>query len=187
MGCDIHTIVEIKKENTWVGLEDCPKEFDERNYSMFAFLANVRNRFNTKGFEAKGLPDDISEKSRQLFDEWGEDIHSKSYITLKEFEDIDKTDYYSQKVRVIGEFFKAFKEFGGVLPEQMEIEELKPTTFIDVIEMSFCPDVVVKWQSPEREQKETPLYKGIEALKEIATKNNISDFNDIRIVFGFDN
>lgn len=65
MGCDIHTVVELKKGNEWVGIDELPEEFNERNYSTFAFLANVRNRFNTKGFEPKGYPSDMSEKSKK--------------------------------------------------------------------------------------------------------------------------
>ncbi len=187
MSCDIHTIVEVKKENTWVGVEECPKEFSERNYSMFAFLANVRNRFMTKGFEPKGFPEDMSEQSRELAEKWDSDMHSKSYLTLKELDDADKSDYLSVKCRVIGDFIKAFKEFGGVLPEQMTIEENKPTTFLDIIESAFCPDVIVKWQSSKIDAQEYPLIKGIEALKELAKKYNIKDYEDIRIVFGFDN
>lgn len=187
MGCDIHTIVEIKKQNKWIGLEECPEEFNERNYSTFAFLANVRNRFNTKGFEPKGKPVEMSEESSKLFEKWEDDGHSQSYLTLKELDEFDKSDYYSRKCRVVGEFIKMLKEFGGTIPEQMKIEEIKATSFLDVIEMSFCPDVIVKWQAPESEQKETPLNKGIESLKKIAKKNEIENFEDIRIVFVFDN
>lgn len=59
MGCDIHTIVQIKKKNKWEYVPELPDEFNERNYSTFSLLANVRNSFNTKGFEPKGLPDDL--------------------------------------------------------------------------------------------------------------------------------
>lgn len=37
MGCDIHTVVEIKNENgNWIGIDEVPKEFSDRNYSTFA-------------------------------------------------------------------------------------------------------------------------------------------------------
>ena len=61
MGCDIHMITEIKKEGKWIYVPEVPKSLDQRNYSTFSFLATeVRNSFDTKGFEPRGLPADIS-------------------------------------------------------------------------------------------------------------------------------
>lgn len=188
MGCDIHTIVEIKKENTWIGVEECPSEFCERNYSLFAFLAGVRNSFNTKGFEAKGFPEDMSEKARALEQEWGSDLHSKSFLNLKELEEANKSDYCSQKCRIVRAFWDKFKELGGVLPVGMEIEEnFKVSSIIDALSLAYCPEVIIKWQSSKEEQKNFPLFRGIENLKAIALKNNIDNYENIRIVFGFDN
>lgn len=62
MGCDIHTIVQIKRNNKWEYIPELPKEFNERNYSTFSLLADVRNNFNTKGFQPKGLPSDLETK-----------------------------------------------------------------------------------------------------------------------------
>lgn len=59
MGCDIHTIVQIKRNRKWEYVPELPKVFDERNYHIFSILANVRNYWNTKGFEPKGLPLDL--------------------------------------------------------------------------------------------------------------------------------
>ena len=187
MGCDIHTIVEIKKENTWVGLDECPNEFDERNYSLFAFLAGVRNSFNTKGFKPKGFPDDMSEKARKEFEN-DSDLHSKSYLTLKELDYADKKDAYAHKCRIVGAFWEKFKELGGQLPDGMEVEEnFKVTSIIDALHLAYCPKVIIKWQPSEEEIKKYDLYKGIESLKKIAKNNNIDNYENIRIVFCFDN
>ena len=187
MGCDIHTVVEIKKENTWLGLEECPKEFCERNYSLFAFLANVRNMFNTKGFEPKGFPDDISEKAKEKFKD-DIDLHSKTYLTLKELDDADKKDAFAHKYLIDGDFWEKFKELGGQLPDGMEVEEdFKTDSIIDAIRLVMCPGVIIKWQLSEEEIKKHDLYKGIEVLKKIAKQNNIENYEDIRIVFCFDN
>ena len=62
MGCDIHLITQIKRENKWEYIEDVPEEFNQRNYFNFAVLADVRNGFGTKGFEPKGLPEDLGGK-----------------------------------------------------------------------------------------------------------------------------
>lgn len=60
MGCDIHTIVEIRKDGKWQYVPDLPKDFDERNYKTFACLAGVRDDFGNKVFEPKGLPTNLS-------------------------------------------------------------------------------------------------------------------------------
>ena len=189
MGCDIHTVVELKKGNEWVGIDELPEEFNERNYCTFAFLADVRNHFNTKGFKPKGYPDEMSEKSKkELKEKWAGDSYSESYLTLRELDDCDKSDYCSEKCRIVGAFYQKFKEFGGVLPKEMKVEEeIISSSIIDIIRQSVCPDVVVKWQVSEDTQKKTPVFRGIEALKEIAKKNNIDNFENIRIVFCFDN
>jgi len=187
MGCDIHTVVEIKKENAWVGLEECPKEFESRNYALFAFLADVRNSFNTQGFKPKGFPDDMSEKAKKEFED-GSDLHSKSYLTLKELDDADKKDAFAHKCRIVKAFWEKFKELGGQLPDGMEVEEkVEVNSIIDAIQLAYCPEVIIKWQPSEEEIKEFTLYQGIEALKEIARQNNIENYDDLRIVFCFDN
>ncbi len=45
MGCDIHTIVEVRNSETgkWEAVELDPPVFDWRSYGLFGFLADVRN------------------------------------------------------------------------------------------------------------------------------------------------
>jgi len=106
MGCDIHTHVEIKqhinREEKWCcadyfklnryfdGIES-EKEYelvgfcDDRNYSLFATLANVRNYGDTAFIsEPKSIPEDTCKEIKQDFEYWGCDAHSASYFTLKE-------------------------------------------------------------------------------------------------------
>jgi len=59
MGCDIHLIVQVKKDGKWEYVKEVPHSLMKRKYSTFAFLADVRNDFDTKGFKPKGLPDDL--------------------------------------------------------------------------------------------------------------------------------
>ena len=80
MGCDIHCFAETKNKETgkWEKVGDHFEldEFDRkyykkdkgsevfswRSYSLFAFLADVRNYDHCEPInEARGLPDDISE------------------------------------------------------------------------------------------------------------------------------
>lgn len=99
MGCDIHLYVEIKENGKWKhgqkkedkyneGFFDVPYEqklFTDRNYTLFAFLANVRNYGYIKPIcESKGLPLDISKDLKIISESWGEDGHSHSFFTLEE-------------------------------------------------------------------------------------------------------
>ena len=107
MGCDIHSFAERrnKQTNKWEKVEDAfsldnyDKErlkkdkgenpFDWRSYSMFAFLAGVRNYDHCEQLsEPKGLPDDISDEVKEEYGE-GWDYHSASFLTAKELLDFD--------------------------------------------------------------------------------------------------
>lgn len=143
MGCDIHFVVEKRNDkgqwervlpppeiyDPWLK-EQADKEigesryyrervkcvwFDDRNYNLFAILANVRNRFDFKPIsEPRGLPDDLSPAVRKLTGEAesdpldaeviGEDDessdvdlgdHSQSWLTLRELLAYD----WSQEVK----------------------------------------------------------------------------------------
>lgn len=113
MGCDIHMYAEVNKDGKWekVGnIFDNPwynpdyeskwntpktdEPYTERNYDLFAILANVRNGYGFagvptgSGFEPismpRGLPEDVSAEIKELADEWGRDGHSHSYLILSE-------------------------------------------------------------------------------------------------------
>lgn len=113
MGCDIHSFAERKRNGKWEKVEEGfieisnEKEkgnepFDWRSYSIFAFLAGVRNYDCCEPIsEPKGLPYD-SEYLNEIYDEdafYGvattnkqdieEGYHSCSYLTLKELLDFD--------------------------------------------------------------------------------------------------
>lgn len=58
--------------------------YENRNYGLFAFLANVRG-INPHGFgEPRGLPTDVSKAVEELAENWGMDGHSHSWISLAE-------------------------------------------------------------------------------------------------------
>lgn len=117
MGCDIHLWTEIKTDGKWqprttptVAFDgddeylDWPSEFDDRNYALFATLADVRNSgpresmlrlfdtgwhevFNDKidPIEApRGIPEGASDAFERMASEWGVDGHSHSWFTLQE-------------------------------------------------------------------------------------------------------
>ena len=106
MGCDIHMYVEYKN-NTNINREWCCGDYfrmdnpvadepvikrvelyDDRDYSLFAILADVRNSNLVEYIaEPKGLPDDATEFVKREYMAWGSDANSCSYFTLQELID----------------------------------------------------------------------------------------------------
>lgn len=103
MGCDVHMYVEYKRKaninHEWRcgdyfrvdnPLTEKPaiKRVDlygERDYSLFAVLADVRNSNLCEYIsEPKGLPDDATDYVRREYAAWGNDAHSCSHFTLRE-------------------------------------------------------------------------------------------------------
>lgn len=106
MGCDIHMVLEQKSGDEWVGIHNyriieqqaVRMGFDEqpipsgwitwritdRNYRFFAELAGVRGE-GSLGNQPRGLPEDMSQLTRALAEEWGIDGHSHSHLSLIEF------------------------------------------------------------------------------------------------------
>lgn len=324
MGCDIHLITEIKKNGKWQFVEERPDALLHRNYSLFAFLADVRNSFNYDSFPEKGLPEDLSGKkfffnsdrkyyedrfnegdtmfiaedgtiipsitdadclvhlseeeykklqslqqklgeekeqnpeaykeferqyqylgyscSRGEYDyrvydaysknghfektpwskiypdfdayakakhqeDWDEDAqdygywkidfnhcvkygdyHTPSWLTLQEMLDKDTTTYTSNRYKMNKSFYDAFINAGGIFPDAFTVEgNTKPGDIADCFAEAFQPTIIISWQKTEKEKQEQCYFKGIEELKEIAKKYDIVDYNDIRIVFAFDN
>lgn len=101
MGCDIHGIIERKNESGgWYWLNSGDPDIG-RNYTIFSVLANVRNYDNYPFIsEPKGMPKDLTSEMRCLVNEWGEDGHSHSWITLEEMKnyDIEQKVYCSRLV-----------------------------------------------------------------------------------------
>lgn len=312
MGCDIHTITEIKKDGKWQYVPEVPEAFACRNYGTFAVIAGVRDGFNSCIFKPKGLPEDISskkfdfrsqmefikkryeedcekclvidnkiickiysqndlykktlkeiseeeykgfetihesaeylsryvspeytwvnnEKKYYVYDAtlvggifedvpikkiyssveefaqdvysddwdeeaqdygyWGvnfdcEDYHTPSYLTLKELEFADYSDYTLCKYKLSKKFYGAFLSNGGVLPEGFKIEESGMSDFTDVVREAFDPTITVCWQDVDVTDEKYPIFMGIKELTEIAKKYGISNSEDIRIIFAFDN
>ena len=127
MGCDIHLITEIKVDNKWIlsdkdifkyknfseGIGINP--FEERNYSVFALLANVRNDNKVIPISLpKGLPDDSeylnfkidgkTTRKKDFLDFNSYEYHSHSYLTLKEI-----LEYDYSKINISNQF--RYEEF----------------------------------------------------------------------------
>lgn len=88
MGCDIYCFTEKKKKGEYVCLG---KVFNSRNYSLFGFLANIRNYSKVPPLDKpRGLPQDVSSEVLSEAEKIGSDGHSYSYLTLNE---LNKVDY----------------------------------------------------------------------------------------------
>ena len=115
MGCDIHSFAERKVngkqekvgdhfslgewERKYYKKEKGENPFDWRSYSMFAFLADVRNYDHCEPIsEPKGLPTDISGEVREEYGD-GSDWHSASHLTTKELLDFDyEKEFWNRRV-----------------------------------------------------------------------------------------
>lgn len=188
MGCDIHSFAEVKRKNKWEKVTDeifpdygdkkTDEPFSWRSYSMFAFLAGVRNYDHcTPLSEPKGLPKDSEFlntplESQEMRSYWTEEpvkietnfddinndwnYHSKSHLTLKELTDFDyETKFWNRRVtkQTAPNCFN-----GASLAEEGEGETVS-----------------------YRENLGQGFFDVIETLKELGKPE------DVRIVFWFDN
>ena len=93
MGCDIHLDFERKDhKGIWKEVIVTPQNIlpDERNYTLFAFLFNVRNSTSeVHKFSGRGIPLDCSIKSLiEDYENTYSDFHSWTYIYASELEKI---------------------------------------------------------------------------------------------------
>lgn len=207
MGCDIHIHVEYKvlvkgrkkwqcgdyfMLNPYYGTNEYEKEkysvvdfCGDRNYLLFSVLADVRNYAdNAYISEPRGLPADISKEVKAIAEDWGEDGHSHSYLTLQELLDFQKT-------------IPPLRHKGMISPEAQKALDEKGIT-----PDMYCQGINAKgWEWREWTEENTVLLSLIEALKQRADELCLihhfywdKDFEhayklseNIRIVFWFDN
>ena len=95
LGCDIHLHCEYKDDSGWHNCDNHiwndkteSYEFEDlywgRNYDLFDILAGVRSNEFSRIDDPRGLPKDMSAKTKEYADEWKGDGHSYSYITMRE-------------------------------------------------------------------------------------------------------
>jgi len=110
MGADIHSRAEVNWGSGWEAIEDAiwrapyfredepvsfwnvpyaVEPFRERNYALFALLADVRNYWDiTPIDQPRGVPQDASSVWRAYVDRWGQDLHSMSWFTYDELKEV---------------------------------------------------------------------------------------------------
>lgn len=196
MGCDIHIYLEKQnRNNKWCSFDyykksNYSKEFvvipiyDDRNYTLFSILANVRNSGGNKPIsEPKGLPDDCCKEILLEYQEWQDDAHSCSYLTLKELKDYKKEN---SKTRFSGLLSPKQQNDldNGILPNswcqgtnmegykrrEWEDNMIELDPIINKIEERLIDEHCIYYKSDEDKQNK---------LKEYEEK--------VRIVFWFDN
>lgn len=82
MGCDIHLHIEVKLSGKWEhwGAPDI-----NRNYALFALMADVRNDGTIKPIcQPKGLPKDIHLLTKLDYNRAKSDYHSMSWFGIDE-------------------------------------------------------------------------------------------------------
>lgn len=191
MGCDIHICLERKVNidgvDRWVNIDPhtwCEHEsklekndvYGDRNYELFAAIANVRSRAENPHTEPKGMPKDCHKITKDCADEWGVDGHSHSYLTLSELKEINRA--YGGKVKRSGmissEAFEALKE--GKKPDSW-------------CQWTNCPG----YAQAEWEDDCSPVSGLIEAIEGYlkvvfySFEINESGEDGFRVVFWFDN
>lgn len=84
MGTDIHACAEVRTEDGWVSSRWEP----ERDYVLFALLANVRNSFELEPIShPRGLPANCDDDLAAL--RFKKDGFSASWLSLKELQSYD--------------------------------------------------------------------------------------------------
>lgn len=148
MGCDIHTMAEIKMSRQYqlrpnaikqrfyehTGYEPLPAVFDnsyhrledyvvdlddfhapftaqpfrDRNYALFAFLADVRNDGSIEPLDdPRGTPNDCSDAGHEFMRSYGIDGHSHTWFTLEELLDVEWENVWTPPA---GDDWKPFEQ-----------------------------------------------------------------------------
>lgn len=165
-----------------------------RNYNLFSILADVRNDFNVKPISnPRGLPKNLSCDVKNASE--CADGHSHSYYTFKELLDYDwDNNYIENEGYVSEEVYKNFISIGNPYPYCKDVDGG------NVKKVSNCVmDRILKNKYPWEQNKSFyTVVRWRESFKEVAKglldninnfifKNNITDLENYRIVFWFDN
>lgn len=205
MGTDIHCFVEKRnKKGVWeqiTGFEtswgtDAVSPLEDRNYDMFAVLADVRNGVGFAGVptgepvepisEPRGLPYDISDEVFKELDHEGW-LHNVSWLTVQDLLDYDIDQVKKQEGFVSAEGYRLHKEgkpfssCGYTSAPKCDIEELEEMDR-KYPEKRYCAKL--HWEEPLKEAC-SPLFDT--ALEQLIERCDEEDHSDVRIVFGFDN
>ena len=203
MGCDIHTVAQIKDyKDIWetVG-ENIGNEW--RSYDSYAVLSDVRNGYGFAGCDTgegwepiskpRGLPDDFEIDDEQLHKRKWMGDHSHSYVTLKELK--EKLESYKNNSYEIHGYVsvKQFLEIKkGVLPKIWSAgisgADIKIVNEEDYNDEKDVTHIKTKWSVSALDSLTYLIncVKQLELFKECSYSSNELTDNDVRMVFGFD-
>jgi len=119
MGCDIHGVMEVDyfgDQTYWSGVVNLGVL--DRYYGMFANLAGVRDYGEADPIAPdRGMPDNPSHMTKVAYEEWAEDAHSLTYLTVDEFFKADllgiEDNKWMKGWKAVYEMAKALSEIYG--------------------------------------------------------------------------
>ena len=170
MGCDIHIFVERKNEKTGVWEKADCNSLNYRDYSLFAFLADVRNYDRCQPLsKPKGIPFNVCEDTRV---EWKQGVsyaHSASFFRVNELLDFDyEKTFWNRRISRT-----TIMDNGKTLTDGASLAEEGEGKIISY-----------------KENLGEIFFTDLEELKKLCNPTplpGITPFSDVRIVFWFDN
>jgi len=178
-----------------------------RDYTLFAVLADVRNNSIQSLFANRGLPKDAANRTKKEIEEGDSDYHSHTYFTVKELLDTD-WDAVGQRHGVailFADQFQSWKETGKAPEDSDEYvydagSKTRMVTEEEMTMLLLANDVkslVKKTKKPNYTKRDGP-YVQIESprtyrqlvprlISIIPDLQKLGDPEKIRVVIAFDN
>lgn len=216
MGCDIHSVAQVKKDGKWTTVQ-AQVGGDQRDYHSFAVMADVRNGSGFAGTltsepwpviaEPRGLPEDLEVKGSDVetptwFSRWDKlktdprnsmwlGDHSHSFLSLKEMEDFyaeakNKSHIFHGVVERAE--YEAMLAEGRRVPNEYCSDVMGPNIVKVIPALIEATPNYTHVQTSWKKNVCDSLYTLKEYLEEL---NAIAlkqnvEKTDIRLVFGFD-
>lgn len=166
---------------------------DRRNYTLFSWLAGVRSSSKkvTKISDPRGIPENCSNSIKAEVVGYGSDGHSHSWVSIDELMNgLDKVVHY-QGVVGFGQY-KQFLERGS--PDSWSSSVGGSISICTADEMELLLSwgetwaenhyTIISWEKTIRESLSNFVEK---SLPQLIERCDSIDYNDVRIVFWFDN
>lgn len=184
--------------------EYLPYPEDGRNYDWFSILADVRNGYGFAGVttgqqfkviaEPRGVPNDATQEWKETVERWDCDMHSKSYLTLEDFDSFDWNQVTMKTGAITIEEYQKVRQdnatpdswcgsVGGGNTVTISQEDADEHLVNHIPELKGKKIYVqYYWPVIYRDWFDYKIKNVIEPLRKLKAKNK-----DARIVFGFDN
>ncbi|MGW3040735.1 hypothetical protein ACWC9T_11970 [Kitasatospora sp. NPDC001159] len=191
MGADIHGFVECRAtygtldedKARWHAAIDLDLLYGGRSYDAFGCLFGVRNHAGFRPLAGdRGIPADVSSRTRQAYQEWDPDGHSPSWISWAELATVDwdepaeAVDERVQEYKRTPEqgWVRAGKSFRGRQGRSEGAEWIEDGILLRVVRM-------VRRDAVPEDGEWAPVWKTMSALADVHGGENV------RLVVWFDN